>query len=96
MNKKMLGKLTLMAVVVSVLALGGTAEAAGLRGTMRVEGVFEQAWQWLAGLWPGAGGDQEKYGVGIDPDGQPAPPPPSPYGVGIDPNGAESDADGRN
>ncbi|HSG38415.1 MAG TPA: hypothetical protein VLE27_02160 [Thermoanaerobaculia bacterium] len=95
MNKKMLGKLTLMAVVVSVLALGGTAEASGLRGTMRVQGVFEQARQWLAKLWPWVGGDQEKYGVGIDPNGQPAPPPPSQYGGGIDPDGAEI-PDGRN
>ncbi len=98
MNKKMLGKMTLMAVAVSMLAMSGTAEAARLKGSLR-PGVFEQAWQWLAKLWPGGGGDQEKNCGMIDPNGRPVSCPTS-YGEGTDgtttaPDSAVVNLDGR-
>lgn len=76
----------------AVLAL--PAHAAGPK--VRTPGIHwvEDVVQWVARVWVGTGqGWVEKYGAGIDPNGNPAPPSPSGFSAGS-PNGASSDQRG--
>lgn len=84
--------------LIAALAFVSPAEAAGRdRWAGSAPGFFEQAWQWVAGVLGGAPEPRrEKRGVGIDPDGTPAPGtggtaasscPQCEFGGGIDPNG---------
>lgn len=58
--------------LIAALALVSPAEAAGRsRWAGSAPGFLEQAWQWVAGVLGGM--RQEKQGMGIDPDGKPAP-----------------------
>ena len=76
----------------AILALAAPAHAAGR--TVRTPGIYwiEDVVQWIARVWVGTGPDRgvAKYGGAIDPNGNPAPPPPSGFGAGSVPSGASS------
>lgn len=90
-----------MLALVLALALAGTAPAAALDSGGRNLDGWHAVWNWLAGVlgWDGeaagnSGGLTSVYegdGIGIDPNGSPAPtsvPIGTPDdGIGIDPNG---------
>lgn len=80
----------------AALGLAVPAHAAGR--VVRTPGLswIEDVVQWVARVWVGNEKDQGlKYGIGIDPNGNPAPTPPSGTGAGTsgataqapDPNG---------
>lgn len=79
----------------AVLALAAPAHAAGRM--VRTPGIrwIEDVVQWVAQVWVGTSPERGlKYGAGIDPNGSPAPPPPSGFGAGSAPNGASSETGG--
>jgi hypothetical protein len=88
MTQRYLRIATAALTLAAVLVLAAPAHAAGR--AVRTPGIYwiEDVVQWVARVWMGIEQDRTlKYGIGIDPNGNPAPPPPSGFGSGIDPNG---------
>lgn len=89
-------RLAVLTLAATLLATAPTAWAAspgfGEGGSFGFADWLQQSWSWLAGWW---GGAQEKLRCGIDPNGGPCVPAPTPtadHGCGIDPNGCSRSA----
>lgn len=83
MGRKWMRRAALAAALTATLAFAAPAQAAGWADWAHKPDLLQKAWQWLAGLWPAPeregnpSPDLFKEGGGIDPMGNPIPPPPS-------------------
>jgi hypothetical protein len=97
MSRRNRGRGITVAALVATLALAAPVYAAGPGGWHPASGLVLRAWQWLVGVWPGAEADHPvtKAGMGVDPNGLPAPAAGPTSGSTTPPAGTEADPAGR-
>lgn len=92
MSHRFVRRAVTAAVLAASLVFALPARAAGPGAWAAPPDLAARALRWLAALWPGddAPDVRDKAGAGVDPNGSPAPPPPSP-GLAVCSDGCEQE-----